>query len=501
MWTVLISYLVITISLLASVFFFDLSWDGQWYHQSAIYHLEGGWNPVFEPMRSFEISNDNSIVHFPKGSWYYAASIFSTFGNFESGKSINFILVFVSIFLAFSMLQDLGLSSLKSLAVAFLIAVNPVVWSETTTYLVDGSLVLYTGIYILTVLSWFAKPDSRRMLIMIMAAAGMITLKFTGLVFFCVLAMAPIIYSLIYKRDYLVKYIGIHAFAMLVSLFVLGYNPYVTNLVERGHPFYPIMGTEEYPSIFEQTGRDDNEYWETPDNMKGKPLLVRMFYANFGRPDNAPYYKARDAELIWPFTSRIADWEAYYFHETRVSGFGPYFGGMLVLSFILLIVLWIRVDAKSRLISCLALLSIFGSLLFSKHFWWPRFGPQMWLIPIISILVCFHSSNSRKLQFYTWIISAIMFANGCIVLYCHMHWETHSSIALRKQLTELQENDSTIEIAWGMFTKSVEKKLEGWHIEYEAIPYRDMASEEHLEMTSVVEGYPNMVLYRVKDEN
>jgi len=497
---VILSVSVLALSLLASAFYFDLSWDGQWYQQSAIYHLKEGWNPLSEPIRTFEGSNDLSIIHFPKGSWYYAASVYSTLGNFESGKSLNFILLFVSVFIFYSTLLDFGLSKLKSAAIAFLVVLNPVIWSETTTYLVDGSLILYISIYILMVFAWLREPRMKSALIGFIAVAGMVNLKFTGLVFFCVLALAAAIGVLIYKRKYLLKFLTAHAVALLVSVVIFGYNPYVSNLARRGHPFYPIMGTEKYPSIYEQTGRDDNEVFETPLNMRGKSLLVRMFYANFGRPDNAPYYKERDAELIWPFTSKPADWKAYYFHETRVSGFGPYFGGLFILSFILLLFLIIR-DQKSRWAIFLTLAAIFGSLLFSKHFWWPRFGPQMWLIPIIPLCFYFYRPVSKFLNYYTWIIAGMLLINGGIVLYMHMSWETRSSITLRKQLTELQNENKPIEIFYGAFKKSMEEKLDRWHIEYEPVSPRVLMEGDHKNLTSVVEGYPNMVMYREKAES
>jgi hypothetical protein len=87
------------LSLALSVFFYDFSWDGQWYHQAAIYHLESGWNPILKPIETFDKNNDLSIVHFPKGSWYYAATVLSTFGNLEAGKSINWIVLFAAVFL------------------------------------------------------------------------------------------------------------------------------------------------------------------------------------------------------------------------------------------------------------------------------------------------------------------------------------------------------------------------------------------------------------------
>ncbi len=499
--TIILSLSIIAVSLLFSAFYFDLSWDGQWYQQSAVYHISSDWNPILEPIRSFERNNDSSILHFPKGSWYYAASVYSTLGNLEAGKSINLILVFVSIFIGFSVLQDFGLSKVHSLVISLVAALNPVVWSEVTTFLVDGSLILYLCIYILIVFAWLRKPNYKSMLIGFMAIAGIINLKFTGLVFFCVLALFTAVGVLIYKRQYFFRFLGMHAVALLVSVIIYGYNPYVINFTERGHPFYPIMGTEEYPSVFEQTGRDDNEVFETPHNMQGKSLLVRMFYANFGRPDNAPYYRERDAELILPFTSKPEDWKAYYFHETRVSGFGPYFSGILILSLGLFVSLVIK-DKKARWALCLALVALFGSLLFSKHFWWPRFGPQMWLIPVIPVCFYFYRPISKWFDYYTWVIAVIFLLNGSIVLFSHMYWETNSSITLRKQLTELRDENKTIEIFYGAFKKSMEEKLDRWHIEFGVVASpRIMMEGEHKNLTSVVEGYPNMVMYREKKEN
>lgn len=497
-WTIIVSLFVIFSSLLLSAFYFDFSWDGQWYHQSAIYHLESDWNPIFEPIRTFEKNNDTPIIHFPKGSWYFAASVFSTFGHFESGKCINFILLFVAFAIIYSTVRDYKLSILKSITIASLVIINPVVWSETTTYLVDGLLFLYLSIYIVMVFTWYSNPNKKSMLIGAMAIVGMINVKFTGLVFFCVLAFFAASYGLIYKRQYLVKFIIKHVAALIISVFIFGFNPYVTNFIQRGHPLYPIMGTEKFPSVFEETGEDSNEKYETPHNMCGRHLLVRMFYSNFGRPDNAPYHIEKDAKLIWPFTSSVSDWKAYHFHETRVSGFGPYFSGIFILSFILLLII-LKVDKKSRWIVSLLFIALFSSLLFSKHFWWPRFGPQMWLIPLIPVCFSFFRPVSKK-SYYTWIIAVLLFINGSIVAFSHMDWETRSSKELRKKLAELQKKNMPIEIHYGWFKKSMDEKLDKWYIKYTTLPGKTMKEGNYKELPSVVEGYPNMVIYREQEK-
>ena len=81
----------------------------------------------------------------------------------------------------------------------------------------------------------------------------------------------------------------------------------------------------------------------------------------------------------------------------------------------------------------------------------------------------------------------------------HLSWETRSSITLREQLTEISSKKKPIEVFYGMFKKSVEEKLARWDIEYTTVPPREIIQGEHKQLTSVVEGYPNMVLYREKN--
>jgi hypothetical protein len=279
---------------------------------------------------------------------------------------------------------------------------------------------------------------------------------------------------------------------------IFGYNPYVTNYIERSHPLYPIIGTEKYPSVYESSGKDNNEIYETPHNLKGKHVILRMFYASFGRPDNAPYYKYKDAELIWPFTSKFSDWNAYHFHETRVSGFGPYFGGSLIIAFILILSILIF-DKTNRWIALLFVLSLLSTLAFSKHFWWPRLAPHFWLTPIIPVILYFLKPTFKKLYFSSWILASLLIINGGIVLLSHMGWETRSSIELRKQLTEISNNKVPIEINYGVFVKSMEEKLDYWNIEYKKTDRKEIRNRQHKKLTSVVEGYPNMVLYKEMD--
>jgi hypothetical protein len=178
------------------------------------------------------------------------------------------------------------------------------------------------------------------------------------------------------KKNQLKPFFISHLLIGIIAVFVFGFNPYVTNMLNRGNPFYPVMGSKAFPKA-----SDTNEKFETPHNMKGKSLLVRLFYANFGEPGNAPYNKEVDARLALPFTSSSKLWKAYDFQETSASGFGPYFGILLVLTVIILPIILITIKAF-RLPALIFFTGLCCCLSLSKHFWWPRFfrcfGSCLW---------------------------------------------------------------------------------------------------------------------------
>jgi hypothetical protein len=492
----LYSIAIIALSFVFSAFYFDLSWDGEWYHQAAIYHIRSDWNPIFEPIRTFNEHNDASILHFPKGSWYYAASVYATFGNFEAGKSLNILVLAATVLVTYAVLREYDISKIKAGSLTSMLVLNPVIWSEVTTYLVDGVLILSLVLYLSCLFSAYRKPAILNVSIGAMAIICVINIKFTGLVFLSFLSAFAFAYFFIWKKKYVLKFLLFHIISFFLSVIVFGYNPYVTNTLERGHPLYPLMGTAKYPSTFAD-GFDANEVYETPKNMQGKPMMTRFFYAHFGRPGNAPYNNEENAELILPFSSKIKDWSAYHYHETRVSGFGPFFSGILIISFCLL--LWVLITVKSsRWVLLFLLAAISSTLLLSRHFWWPRFGPQLWLLPILPVMACFWRKHAKG-QFLFWALSFLIIANGLIVLFIHLKWETRSSTRLYKQLSDLRTQNRPLEANFGFFEKSTAEKLSKWGITYDIIPMDTLMKGPHTELMSVVEGYPGAVVYRQKE--
>jgi hypothetical protein len=398
----------------------------------------------------------------------------------------------------YGVLKEIGFAGKHAAFLSFIVILNPVVWSEITTFLVDGLLFLYLAIYAAAMVSWIRNGDGLSFLTGLMAVILLVNVKFTGPAFFCVLAFYITLYILFKKNRSLPKFLLSHLFTLTLAVLLFGFNPYVTNFVQRGHPFYPIAGTKAYPSIFEQTGSDDNELYETPQNIVGKSLFTRFIYTTFGRPGNAPYNEEKEAALIWPFTSNTSDWKAYHYHETRVSGFGPFFSGIFLISVVLMLTIFLM-DKKMRWLLLLALLSICTCLSISKHFWWPRFAPQTWALILLPVFCLLYQPTSLKRKRFAEGLAVLIAINGLIVLIVHMGWETRSSISLRKELSDIRSNGKQIEIDYGWFKKSMEEKLNRNGIKYKAVIGEEIRKGEYKTLASVVDGYPNAVIYRVKN--
>lgn len=494
----LLCILLLAVSILCAGFYFDLSWDGQAYHQTAVYDLASKWNPILQPLETPDHLNDSSVLFFPKNSWIFGAALLRLYGNVEVGKAYNFVILFAAFGVVYSLCRNFKLTVWRAIFLTCLVLLNPVVWSELTGYLNDGDLYLLLVIYLASVILWLCDPKAIFVLIGAMAAICLVNVKFTGLVFFLVASLFFLIYILIREKKRIKPFLITHLVMGILAVGLFGFDPYITNTLYRDNPLYPVFGSVNYPK-----GSDTNEKFETPKNMKGKSLPVRLFYANFGQPGNAPYNKEKDAKLVWPFTSGPELWQAYNYQETRVSGFGPYFGILLILTLLVLPIILVGVK-EYRLPALIFLGGLCCCLMLSKHFWWPRFFPILWLAPLLPLFLLWMNNTERVLinkaktaKIYGLLLAIIIGINGLIVAYVHMKWETDSTITLRTQLETLSEQHRPIEIDYGKFKRSMEEKLNRWHIVYTTAKLKHSPDKPH-KLMSVVKGYPNQVLYLQK---
>lgn len=489
---------LVAVTVAISAYYYDLSWDGEWYHQTGIINIAGGWSPLKEPLRAFARHRELWVRHYAKGTWYGAAAIYAATGRMEWGKCIALMAPAAAFFAVMGACLSGGLRNSRAAAIAVLVAINPVAMSELTTFLVDGVMVSFLVATAAAIFTSLYRPSAVVALTAVAASIVCINAKFTGLVYLCFVFLVAGIWCLWQRRGSLLRSGGIAVTGLVLGTLAWGYNPYVTNTVLRRQPFYPQMGSANYPSIMQQ-GKDGNEKYETPHNMMGRSRLFRVAYATFGRPGNQPYEVGLNASLMWPFTARVADLYCYKYHEARIAGFGPYFSGGLLLSLALEIWLLFRTKGPLRWLLILTTVMIPATLLIGPHLWWPRYGPQLWLMPILPLAVAFREGASRRLAGLTWALVALLFVNAAIVGTVRMRWETWATRTLREQLRQMRDSGQEYEVSTRYFSDAAKLRLDWAGVRYTDIGMKKIP--DGTELMSVVEKYPASMAYRVKGGN
>ena len=100
---------------------------------------------------------------------------------------------------------------------------------------------------------------------------------------------------------------------------------YPKNLIEHGHPFYPLMGKDKVEIMIQNQ----------PDYFKNKSPLEKFTIATFSKVANITDDSKKEAEYKIPFTFNDEETTIISDADTRISGNGVLFGGILIISLIL----------------------------------------------------------------------------------------------------------------------------------------------------------------------
>ncbi len=494
LWPLELSFALTVLAIVVASVFYDLSWDGQWYQQVGIYRMAEGWSPLKTPMQTFANDIQLWIRHYAKGLWYMSTAMMVTTGHIESGKFVTWLALDAAFLAVLAACLDAGMRRGRAVAVGALAALNPVVTTQVLAFMVDGLMVCYLACYTAVLFSAFRRASRLVIFVGLSAVICSINSKLTGLVFLCFITVGAGLYCLFKRRDLLWRFVGLNLGAIFLGTVVFGYNPYITNTIHRGHPFYPYMGTKTYPSLAQQ-GNEGIEKYETPHNMLGRNRFVRHGLALFGQPGVQPYNDGQNARLMWPFMVPLRKLIVYSTHEPRVAGFGPFFSGALLLS--LPLAGWVLFKDRTRELLLLGYVTLILSLSASLHTWWARYGPQMWWIPILPVIAIFFSSRSRIQMRMAWVLVAILMINALTVAAIHLDWEIMATRTLNRQLTELQNSGKEIEVELKWFGEAVGRRFKTWGIPYSAVPRGTV--QDGSDLMSVVAGYPGKIEYQVKE--
>lgn len=409
---------IVVLALFFAGMFYDISFDGQWYHQESVIQLSANWNPVKtnleipEAERGYSGDNDwcvgrddkiqdthhlrkippnlkyLAINHFTKGIEIVEASIYKISKHIETAKAVNGILLAATFFLSLSFLYGFsGMRTWQKWIMALIISFNPIAVTQLLSFCVDGALACSLTCLIIACCLLFRQANEVHLTMLSSIMLVVVNIKFTSFVFTCIIVAGLLAAMLIYqkKRDFK-KVLLVSLMAGIIGVACCGFHPYLTNLIKEGDVFYGLKDTSgeirrNTPSAF------------LPLNRIEKLFLSLSSHTVDRLEDNS----MRSIPKI-PFSFNKNDIKNVNDAEVLLSGFGPFFSGALILATIIFIIGLIQTDKAAAFRQVFFLLIILtATILVVPVSWVTRFIPQCWLIPVsILLLAQFSSFRGRK---------------------------------------------------------------------------------------------------------
>ena len=360
-WALLAAALAIVLST------YDLSYDGQAYHQGAMLALLQGWR-AGQPT-PVDASNALWIEHYPAASWVVGAAWASALNHLEAARVQNLLWCLASVLLTREALRPMpGVGDASRWLTAAVVGANPVVIAQSLSNYNDG---LLYSVLVVAVAAGLIGLRTHRPLWWAMAALALCfaaNLKFTGLIYAAITvagAVAALWWSGQRAGARRVALGGL--LSLVLAVLLLGWHPYVSNLLERGHPFWPLFGA----------GKVDIMSMNTPDLIAQAGPLQRWWMANLSLPvplSSAPNY-------VWRGELRAESVAVMGGADVRIGGFGllyPLVLGLLVPGLAWAGVVRLRGARLARrgLLLVIAVLAV--PVLINPQNWWARYVPQQW---------------------------------------------------------------------------------------------------------------------------
>jgi len=442
--------LVFVVGLCAIMFtisghFFDFSFDGQWYHQDAIIFLKNGWNPFYDSPILDEIvsgKNANYINCYPKAPWTISACVYATTGAIEYAKFYQFVLLGASFFLSIHfMLRWFPLSILSAFLLSFVVAFSPVVVGQTLSFYVDGQLAVFTLLTLYFLCDWISNLEKKVPLVLLgLCLIYLANIKFTGLIYSMIFLFFAFTWVFWKDRGRALKMLLRLSMVMTLAIFVFGFPTYGTNILHKGHPFYPIMGKNN-------EGKEiaSSQY---PLNFFGKNRFDKFYLASFALPNyTAPKTHPSIPKVL--FTSNVVKASLPYYRNhqpVEMSAMGPLQAELLILlvplfllSFLFYRKVWIYVLFFGLATSCVI----------QPEFWNYRYVPQLlfiYLLVIIPVLL----SKYWLVKFYGHLLLVGFSVSFMFAHIEYYQWNTEMTGLLNKNFAALKDKPYRLKKGWMM---------------------------------------------------
>jgi hypothetical protein len=305
-----------------------------------------------------------------------------------------------------------------------------------SSFFVDGELASIFTLLVLSSVDYFLQQRKQTLFLVGACVVLLVNVKFTGAVF--AVALIGSLGMLGWFRAQhaaAVRYIAIGAISFFLAVTLIGYQPYVTNFVQHGHPFYPALRADN--------GRDVLWHSAPGEFMAMNPVEkeVRSLFGRSAAADKMPQWKI-------PFT--ISKEELYIFlnAEPRYGGFGPLFGSILLVSLVVFVSARKATQREAWNNGALLAALITATALMNPAAWWARLSPQQWLVPVI-MMSAIASGASGWLRRTAAVVALLLLGNSALVAVLNLGRAVEKNLLFRAQIAELRamSSRSPLEIA------------------------------------------------------
>lgn len=446
--------LLLVVSVFVSGFYYDLSHDGRLYHQNSVIQLANGWSPFIMPYwpdglhPAYKLPRRSIwTVVYPKSAELCAASLYKITGNIQHGKAFNIMLLVGSFFLALAALLKITRLKLRAAGLyAALAAFNPVTVCMVFSYYIDGQLAsVMLCLFALAAMMLKHEPGDPARPYLGIFGLGLIVLintKFTGLAYAFFIALGVVVWLLIKKRwKVFFQASAVCFIAGVVGFAGVGYQPYATNWKSYGHPLHPIYGKHK------MRGLNKKRYLSVPRNLQRKNRFEKFYISQMSRSKFVRL--PRSSTMKVPFSVTWDEIKEFRGTSVRIGGFGPWFGGVLLL-IILALFAGFLIDWRGFLPYFLFFFFIAGGAAMNHEFWWARLAPQVWLLPLVIIL--FQVQAKKKfMRIAGVVLTVLLVINTLMVTASYLTYQTRESVYLHKRLDQLSKVDGPVHIDMGIF--------------------------------------------------
>jgi len=456
---------------------YDASWDGQWYHQDAILKLIEGWNPFYSTYdSSLSISeSDMWIHHYPQASWMVQACILKFGNSIQATKILHLLLSLATFGIAFYVIRNiLRINTIITALFSLCIAFNPITYSQFFSFYVDGQSATGLSMYLLVLVFLAYQPNKLFYILLACLFIYIANIKFTNLIYLSVFNIIYFIWMFINNP----KAIRVKLFAYLsiiycLGILILGYSSYTRNVLEKGNPFYPILGKNNVGNIVKDIPlsanfKDQNRFQNILDASFAYPVYARQ-------PDSSKFRM--------PFTK--VNYDNFFRTDAELSGFGARWSEILVISALLLCYLLIKLNPKKRLYLLLLLSTILLSVFINEQCFVARYVPQLWLLPMVLILFIFNENGILN-KVLSVSFSLFLLYNTSKIIETQVNYQAEVRKNINLEIDFLKSLHRTIEVKCKY--KSVLARLNENNISYIVID-NDNTKEHHQFNYTAEENY------------